>query len=777
MAHPEALDPPSRPTPSDLTRLDIVKDLTDQLIDLMLNLRQSGHPGGSRSKVPLMVATALGGAMRWDIRDPGRRYADRFLLCAGHTVPLVYALLAVLSEALRLEHARTRDAACAIDPARTVFWEDLPGFRRRGGLPGHAEMSGKTHFLKFNTGPSGHGLPVAAGQALALKRAGAGSVRVFALEGEGGLTAGAAHEVKNSAWGLGLANLHLLLDWNDFGIDPQRVSDVVPGTPRDWFAPYGWRVHEVRDGEDWAQLLQALDEMTAGSLTATAPAVLFARTRKGRGYLKYDAASHGSPHAPMNAPLFWETKRPFAEKYGVRFEGFGEAAPETQAARVAQTRANLERVVGVLRDDHSLAQWIAGRLLDLAEAVPQALPEHTHAPTSPCDDDTLFDPLTYPPGMWAAPGTLVANKEALGKWGGWINDTCRARYGRPLFLACSADLAHSTSIAGFAGAWGWYDRERNPQGVLLPQEITEFTNAALMVGLASTNLASDPWARFDGFHGACSTYGAFVYLQYGLMRLFSQVAQDSRLKVGKVIWVAGHSGPETADDSRTHFGILEPGVTQLFPDGAVTELHPWEHNEVPVMLAAAMRRPAPIISLHLTRPPIPIPDRRALGLPEAFEAARGAYILREPSSDRPCVGTVIVQGTSTTHGVVSLLPELERRGLNVKIVAALSPQLFAAQEPAYRDRVLCEDDRWNAMCVTNRGLRLMTDWIANETVAAYSLASDWDDRWRTGGTVDEVLDEARVSRSWILRGIERFVAQREARLQRVEAILARARKW
>jgi len=33
----------------------------------------------------------------------------------------------------------------------------------------------------------------------------------------------------------------------------------------------------------------------------------------------------------------------------------------------------------------------------------------------------------------------------------------------------------------------------------------------------------------------------------------------------KVIWVAGHSGPETADDSRTHFGIFATGVTKLFP--------------------------------------------------------------------------------------------------------------------------------------------------------------------------------------------------------------------
>ena len=56
-----------------------------------MNYRQSGHPGGSRSKVPILLATLLGGAMRWDIRDPGRRFADRFVLGAGHAVPLVYA--------------------------------------------------------------------------------------------------------------------------------------------------------------------------------------------------------------------------------------------------------------------------------------------------------------------------------------------------------------------------------------------------------------------------------------------------------------------------------------------------------------------------------------------------------------------------------------------------------------------------------------------------------------------------------------------------------------
>ena len=52
---------------------EVTKDLIDQCIDIMLNLRQSGHPGGSRSKVHAMVVTLLSGAMRWDIRDAGKK--------------------------------------------------------------------------------------------------------------------------------------------------------------------------------------------------------------------------------------------------------------------------------------------------------------------------------------------------------------------------------------------------------------------------------------------------------------------------------------------------------------------------------------------------------------------------------------------------------------------------------------------------------------------------------------------------------------------------------
>ena len=45
------------------------------------------------------------------------------------------------------------------------------------------------------------------------------------------------------------------------------------------------------------------------------------------------------------------------------------------------------------------------------------------------------------------------------------------------------------------------------------------------------------------------------------------------------------------------------------------------------------------------------------------------------------------------------------------------------------------------MIVTNTGLRIMHKWISNRIVSEYSVSPDWDNNWRTGGSVDEIIDE------------------------------------
>ncbi|HET8587194.1 MAG TPA: transketolase, partial [Candidatus Limnocylindria bacterium] len=108
---------------------------------------------------------------------------------------------------------------------------------------------------------------------------------------------------------------------------------------------------------------------------------------------------------------------------------------------------------------------------------------------------------------------------------------------------------------------------------------------------------------------------------------------------------------------------------------------------------------------------------------------------------------------------------------NVRIVAAISPQLFARQSAEYRDSICSPADRWDSMAITNGALKLMRDWVDGPIAEEYSLSSDWDDRWRTGGTVEEVMREAHLDPDSILAGIERYASEREDRRRRLGEIL------
>ena len=751
---------------------EVTKDLIDQCIDISLNLSQSGHPGGSRSKVQGMLITLLSGAMRWDIRDPSKRFADRFVLVAGHDNPLVYSTLAILNESLRIKYEQTRDSKYLVRNSEEfqLTWEDLLMLRRNKGLPGHAEMEGKTLFFKFNTGPSGHGSPPAAGEALAHKLAGTDQVKVFAFEGEGGLSTGATHETLNSAWGLGLGNIVYYIDWNDYGIDSRPFSSIVKSTPQELFETKGWHVEGTDDSEDWESFTTAYYDLLVGKAKNNIPKMIYAKSRKGRGYYVFDEKSHGVPHK-RNSELFWKTKEDFSTKYDVSFDGFGESAAETREEQVEQATTYFKTVLSVLRNNQALVDYLADRLVELGDSVPESIDSCIITDSNPLNDKALFDFKNYPDELFVEPGTRIPNRVGFSKIASWLNTHSRQNHGRPLFVAMSADLADSTNISGFAKGWGdvedlgMYDKEKNTNSPLMPQGITEFTNSGMMAGLATVNFNKDTFDQYNGFIGSFSTYGSFSYLKYGPIRLFSQVAQDSQIKVGRLLWIVGHSGPETAEDSRTHFGIFAPGVTQLFPTGHIINLHPWEHNDVAPALAAAFSTDVPIVALHLTRPAIEVPDREKLGIASHFEASKGAYLIRD-YDNRPKEGVVIVRGTSSTNTVVSILEQIGSEH-NVKIVSAVSWELFRRQDQAYKDSIISEIEWSDSMIVTNTGLRIMHNWISNRIVSEYSVSPDWDDSWRTGGSLDEIIDEAHLSPRWVLEAIQKFASERNSRLERL----------
>jgi len=121
------------------------------------------------------------------------------------------------------------------------------------------------------------------------------------------------------------------------------------------------------------------------------------------------------------------------------------------------------------------------------------------------------------------------------------------------------------------------------------------------------------------------------------------------------------------------------------------------------------------------------------------------------------MGVVIVQGTSPVSEIIKIIPKLKEEGLNVKIVVASSYELFMRESEEYRNKIISKEEWINSMVITNECLKNMSDWIFSKVNEEYSMSSDWDNRWRTGGTVEDVLEEAHLTKDYILEGIRRFV--------------------
>jgi len=121
---------------------------------------------------------------------------------------------------------------------------------------------------------------------------------------------------------------------------------------------------------------------------------------------------------------------------------------------------------------------------------------------------------------------------------------------------------------------------------------------------------------------------------------------------------------------------------------------------------------------------------------------------------------------------VQILPEI--RELNLKVVCVTSTELFARQGADYRQKVVSEADRADSTVITTQALDLMQEWLFNKASGEYALSADWDNRWRTGGTLEEVLDEAHLSPKHLLAGMRRFVKDRGERLRRLESELRSA---
>src|SRR5204862_6959697 len=125
-----------------------------------------------------------------------------------------------------------------------------------------------------------------------------------------------------------------------------------------------------------------------------------------------------------------------------------------------------------------------------------------------------------------------------------------------------------------------------------------------------------------------------------------------------------------------------------------------------------------------------------------------------------------------TFNLVSVLPKLEAAGLNLKVIAAISEELFDRQPQSYRNSVLPEAGLQDLMFVMSGTRRMWPVRNVGPLTDEYSLTSDWDNQWLTGGRGPVVSAEAHLDAPSILAGIQRFGAERERRMARQRTMLA-----
>tara|TARA_B100000809_G_scaffold233193_1_gene249732 strand:- start:2162 stop:4597 length:2436 start_codon:yes stop_codon:yes gene_type:complete len=806
------------------------------LITLLGNYAQTGHFGGPLAYVPYVVTSHLigpaAGGLRFDYRRPKHPYADKFMLAGGHNAPVTYALWMVMGEALARQHALTKNEYYRTDPTTSILSIDALGFRRGQGaldklltntgladdplfqqaklrgiraLSGHSETTDLTNDV--NGGPSGIGVATAAGKAAFWDIVGAplASPKIMAIEGEFAMTAGHAQELKTQAIAQRVGKrLRVLLSYNNAGIDDELIGSVIQKEFTDYdigaqWSSYGWNVINVDDGNDYAQVAHGLAQMEGWDESDRRPMLLLGQTIKGwwpaavdgeiPGYGKQivDHASH--PYAfPQNGDYFQALAGTFESRYGVKFLDIDRGAISDERTRLTQFKHNVDVALSIL-DNNDLGSWLADRLVAIGDQVQDDLSLRNSGSVDPFDDPRLkVDQLPIAPQsvtvtdmggsktstvdikLFEEAGNVRGARRAVSEIFKWSNYVTNNR-----FVAVAADLAESINIQKSA-LFGYFDPVTNPSGTVLKAGIQEAGNASTAIGLVGQTLSLDPNVH-NGIWALSGTYGAFTPLMYLPARVWSQQNQDSPFRVGVLHILAGHSGPETAADARTHFGIFAPQVWKLFPRGHVITLNFWDYNDVaPGYFAAAnlaVSQPEiGVIVLEVARPDFAVADRSSFADSDPLAAAKGLYVIKDFDPDTPKHGYVLTQGASSTNNLLKVLPSLEASNINIKVIACISEELFQTQPQSYRDAVLPPGAKQDLMIISTGTQRILPITGLGHLTEEYSLFSDWDNQWLSGGTEEDVIAEAHLDEASIAAAITTFAEEREQRLERQRQELA-----
>ena len=598
------------------------------LIAAMVERAKSGHPGGSMGGADF-TNVLYSSYLVYDPEDPMWIARDRFFLDPGHMSPMLYSVLALSGK-------------YSLDELKDFRQWDSP-------TPGHPELHPERG-VENSSGPLGQGHVMAVGAAIGERiiadRFGeVWAHKTYAFISDGGIQEEISQGAGRIAGTLGLGNLIMFYDANDVQLST-RVEEVSSEDTAAKYRAWGWHVIEI-DGNDPIQVAMAIEEAIAETQR---PTLIIGHTVMAKGVIKADGSSlegavstHGQPLSAAGADVaatiaglggnpdapfeIWED---VAAMYCRRKEELREIVAERKAKQKQWAEEN--------HDDAELLQsYIEGKL--------------------PVID---WDAIEFKPGI----ASRNASSDVLGVLAEKIGN----------MIVSSADLANSDKTDGFL---------KKTHAIVKG----DFSGRFLQAGVAELTMASiiNGIALHGGLIGACGTF--FVFSDY-----IKPALRMSALMELPVKYVFSHDAFRVGEDGPTHEPIEQEAQIRLMEQmdnlsgkQSVLVIRPADSAETAVAWKMAMENTSSPTVLIFSRQNLEdIPAQNDNRRAEAYGAERGGYVVYENTNAK---ATLVGNGSEVAN-LIHAAKELEKEGINIRVVSVPSIGLFMRQDKEYRDSVI-----------------------------------------------------------------------------------------
>ncbi len=521
-----------------------------------------------------------------------------------------------------------------------VSMDDIKQFRQfHSKTPGHPEY-GYTPGVETTTGPLGQGITNAVGMALAEKvlagqfnRDGHKIVDHYThvFLGDGCMMEGISHEACSLAGTLGLGKLIAFYDDNGISIDGHVEGWFTDDTPKR-FEAYGWHVVRDVDGHNADAILKAVHEARSVN---DKPSLICCKTVIG-----YGAPNLCGSHDCHGAPLGGDEIAATRENLDWKHEPFmiPEEIYKGWDAKAKGAKAE--------------AEWNE-KFAAYKKAYPDLAAEFERRVKGQLPEDWAKKAAEYVNAVNEKAETIATRKASQNAINGYAPLL-------PEILGGSADLAGS-NLTLWKGARGVSNTMSD--GNYVYYGVREFGMSAIMNGVA--------------LHGGFIPYG-------GTFLVFSDYARNalrmSALMKQRVIYVFTHDSIGLGEDGPTHQPIEHVASLRLIPNMSVWR--PGDAVETAVAWKASIERTNGPTCLILSRQNLKHQARDAATL---ANIAKGGYVLKD------CQGTpqaILIATGSEVALATDAAAALAEKGVKVRVVSMPSPDVFDAQDAAYRESVL-----------------------------------------------------------------------------------------